>query len=691
MAVLLALFGPKRGVRLEIDTQATLGPVVGRGSAAGRRQGLAPALPVHGARRRLEVEDLGSHNGTFVNGEKLTAPRALARGRRGRRRRFAVPRRRRRGRGGGALRRRDLIVTPGSAPAEVARPRPRPTDAGGRAPRRRGGAGGRARGLPRSRGGGARRAGGHGEGARAEARLRPAVGSSAGDRAAAASGARTTPRSLSRARCWSLAAQRKRAVAVEDAVEDRVLRQARSVVRNQLRAVAVAPVLLGGEVAGFLHVDRAQQSTRRTTPRCSTASRRRSRWAGTCGRPGPRRSSRRAPVGRGRSRRAGLDAPIGVSAAWRAALRSRTPARAAASTVLITGESGTGKEEIAGTCTGGARARRGPFVAVNCGAIAETLARERAVRPREGRVHRRDGVAHGQHRGGRRRHAVPRRDRRAARRDAGEAAARAAGAACSCRVGATARGAVDVRIVAATHRDLDAEVARRAVPRGPLLSPERHPHRDPAAARAAGGHRAAGARTCSRARPRAGRRDPGITDGASRALRATRWPGNVRELGNVIERALVLRAPEATGPSARGRGRGVAGRRLARADRRRRGDAGQQGRRARARRDRDGAAKGARGEGARRAGARPVAPDARQEAGRPRHRRLARRAPRAKTKKTASGRGQRSFHIGPRPPAVPRNGTDASPGRCASCPPGRRRRLLQRPNELHDVVLVGLS
>ena len=48
-----------------------------------------------------------------------------------------------------------------------------------------------------------------------------------------------------------LAAQRRRGVAVEDVVEDRVLREARSVVRHQIRAVVVAPVLVGGEVVGL--------------------------------------------------------------------------------------------------------------------------------------------------------------------------------------------------------------------------------------------------------------------------------------------------------------------------------------------------------------------------------------------------------------------------------------------------------
>ena len=54
--------------------------------------------------------------------------------------------------------------------------------------------------------------------------------------------------------------------------------------------------------------------------------------------------------------------------------------------------------------------------------------RERALRPREGRVHRRDRATRRPLRGGRRRHALPRRDRRHAARAAGEAAPRPRGA-----------------------------------------------------------------------------------------------------------------------------------------------------------------------------------------------------------------------------------------------------------------------
>ena len=89
---------------------------------------------------------------------------------------------------------------------------------------------------------------------------------------------------------------------------------------------------------------------------------------------------------------------------------------------------------------------------------------------------------------------------------------------------------------------------RRALPRGPLLPPQRHPDPAAAAARAARGHPAAGAplprppraprRAASwRCRPRPRRR-----------CWRTRWPGNVRELENAIERAVVLARGDAITP-----------------------------------------------------------------------------------------------------------------------------------------------
>ena len=84
--------------------------------------------------------------------------------------------------------------------------------------------------------------------------------------------------------------------------------------------------------------------------------------------------------------------------------------------------------------------------------------RKRAVRPREGRLHRGPGAADRPLRAGQPLHHLPRRDRRSADAGPGQAAA-GAGGTVDRAAGQPDVDRVDTRIIAATHRNLEQQVA----------------------------------------------------------------------------------------------------------------------------------------------------------------------------------------------------------------------------------------
>ncbi len=240
-------------------------------------------------------------------------------------------------------------------------------------------------------------------------------------------------------------------------------------------------------------------------------------------------------------------------------------------TLLIQGESGTGKEVIAKAVHHASPRAARPFVAVNCGAVPETLLESELFGYMRGAFTGAAVSKLGLFEEARRRHAVPRRDRRDARRAPGEAPARAPE-----RRGAPARRDAGGHHRRARHRG-HARRPRGAhqrghVPRGPVLSPQRHPGRAAAAARAPRGH--PGARRAFPRRGRAGKlgRELRLSPAALERLLRYPWPGNVRELENAIERAAILARSDdrrAGRPAAARRGRSPA-RAIARAARGRR-------------------------------------------------------------------------------------------------------------------------
>jgi DNA-binding NtrC family response regulator len=114
-------------------------------------------------------------------------------------------------------------------------------------------------------------------------------------------------------------------------------------------------------------------------------------------------------------------------------------------------------------------------------------------------------------------------------------------------VGSTAPRSVDLRVIAATHRRLEADIAAGRFRedlfyRLNVLRIEIPPLRSRPADVAP-----LAAALLARIAARLGRRDPGLAPEVLELLASAPWRGNARELGNVLERALVLREPDVRG------------------------------------------------------------------------------------------------------------------------------------------------
>jgi two-component system response regulator HydG len=228
---------------------------------------------------------------------------------------------------------------------------------------------------------------------------------------------------------------------------------------------------------------------------------------------------------------AGAAGIIGRSGAIREALDVLFLAAPTEATVLIQGETGTGKELVAQALHRLSRRFAGPFVPVNCAALAETLVEDElfghargaftgADRAREGRFQQADrGTLFLDEIG---EMALPLQAKLLRALQEGEVQP----------LGAERAKAVDVRVVAATNKDLSKMVESGAFRRDlyyrlnvvTLQLPPLRDRREDIAALAA--HFLGGRR---------------LTPEAMAALQAWDWPGNVRELENLAQRLLVLK------------------------------------------------------------------------------------------------------------------------------------------------------
>jgi Nif-specific regulatory protein len=209
------------------------------------------------------------------------------------------------------------------------------------------------------------------------------------------------------------------------------------------------------------------------------------------------------------------------------------------SNVLILGESGTGKELIARAIHRNSLRASGPFVAINCAALADTLLESELF-----------GHEKGAFTG-----AIAQKKGKLEMAEAGTVLLDEIGELSQVlqakllrvlqqremeRVGGTKTIKLDIRILAATNRDLDDAVKKGlfrqdlfyrlnvVVLKAPALR-DRPEEILPLAEHFAKKY----AREC-------GRKITGLAPAARAYLRSYLWPGNVRELENAIERAVVL-------------------------------------------------------------------------------------------------------------------------------------------------------
>ena len=237
--------------------------------------------------------------------------------------------------------------------------------------------------------------------------------------------------------------------------------------------------------------------------------------------------------------RSDRDAMVGDSPALRHVLEQIAQVSTTDSTVLIQGETGTGKELVARAIHERSPRRERPLVKVNCAALPRDLVESElfghekgaftgATQQRRGRFELADGGT-------------------LFLDEAGELPLEAQAKLLRVlqerefdRVGGTRSLRTDVRVIAATNRDLHARVAAGGFRADlyyrlnvfPILVPALRERRDdiPGLVR----HFAA------KAARKLGRTLDGISPAFVERARAYDWPGNIRELENLVERAIIM-------------------------------------------------------------------------------------------------------------------------------------------------------
>jgi DNA-binding NtrC family response regulator len=233
------------------------------------------------------------------------------------------------------------------------------------------------------------------------------------------------------------------------------------------------------------------------------------------------------------------DQVVGSSTGIRQVLSTVEKVSRSRATILLCGETGTGKEVVARAIHKHSDVAEGPFVAINCSAVAENLLESQLFGHEKGAFTdaktRKKGDFELAHQG------------TLFLDEIGDMAQelqskllRVLESGVFRRVGGTGDIMVDVRVIAATNKDLKREVRegrfredlyyRLAVV--PIVIPALRDRREDILPLARF--------FLDHLNREMGRAVKGFSRDSEEALQGYRWPGNVRELRNVVERALLL-------------------------------------------------------------------------------------------------------------------------------------------------------
>ena len=230
---------------------------------------------------------------------------------------------------------------------------------------------------------------------------------------------------------------------------------------------------------------------------------------------------------------------VGSSDALRRALVQVSKVAPTDSTVLILGETGTGKELLARAIHNRSRRSKKAFIQVNCAAIPQSLIASElfghekgsftgALQRRVGRFELADGGTIFLDEVGE----LPPETQISLLRVLQEREFE--------RVGGSQTIAVDVRVIAATNRDLDAAIADGAFRQDLFYRLNVFPIRVPPLRERIGDISLLVGYLIDRYAQKAGKKIQLVDKQTMDLFRAYEWPGNIRELQNVVERAVIL-------------------------------------------------------------------------------------------------------------------------------------------------------